>query len=73
MVSGTTVAMVNVQHYTINGMTVYHVVLPYMSNLLLKRLGCKKENDSKKLMVSETTKGNFPETEALQQDAIQHP
>lgn len=74
MVSGTAVAMVDVQYYTLNGTTVHHVTLPSTSNLLFeKRLGCKKENDSMELMVSETTEGNFPETEMiLQQDAIQH-
>jgi hypothetical protein len=74
MVSGTTVAMVNVQYYTLNGTTVYHVTLSSTSNLLFKkRLGCKKENDNKELMVFEPTEGNFPETETiLQQDAIQH-
>jgi hypothetical protein len=69
--------MVNVQYYTINDTTVYHVVLVSTSNLsFTKRLGCKKENDNDELMVSETTEGtegNFPETEMiLQQDAIQN-
>jgi hypothetical protein len=66
MVSGTTVAMVNVEYYTLSGTTVYHVMLLSMSNLLFtKRLGCTKENDNKELTVSETTEVNFPETELI--------
>jgi hypothetical protein len=48
-------------------------MLPSTSNLLFKKwLGCKKENDNKELMVSETTEGNFPELEMImQQEAMQ--